>query len=209
MPQLQWSSERQTLCCGRKIFDPARLEWDEMRDSFSDTSLIDVEPGEALRRYAVQGRLRRVPIAIIGPREASADECDLAQKLGYAYARHGLQLICGGKNGVMEAACKGHVEGGGLPIGILPDEEWQMANPYVAIPLAMGIGPARNALIARAAVVLVAVGGGVGTLSEMALGLQFGRLVLAMLKAPLIDGVERIATIETAIERIGARIFQF
>jgi len=95
-----------------------------------------------------------------------------------------------------------------LPIGILPDEEWHMANPYVAIPIATGIGSARNALIARAALTLVAVGGGVGTLSEMALGLQFGRLVLAMAEVPYIDGVEHITKIETAIEKIAARTFQ-
>jgi len=207
MTQLQWSSERQALYYAGKVFDPFQLDWTPIKDGDPDASLIAVQADEALRRYAAQGLLRRVPVAIIGPREASADEYALAQALGHAYARHGLQLICGGKNGVMEAACKGHIEGGGLPIGILPDEEWHMANPYVAIPIATGIGPARNALIARAALALVAVGGGVGTLSEMALGLQFRRLVLAMSEAPHVEGVERVMTIEAVIEKIAARIF--
>jgi len=98
MSRMQWSSERQLLYCEGKIFDSARLEWNEVVDSFSDASLIDVRPDEALCRYAALSGLRRAPVAIIGPREASAHECDLAQKLGCAYARHGLQLICGGKN---------------------------------------------------------------------------------------------------------------
>ncbi|SFC39247.1 hypothetical protein SAMN05428997_106164 [Bosea sp. CRIB-10] len=121
-------------------------------------------------------------------------------------AQHGLQLLCGGKNGVMEAACKGHAAGGGLPIGLLPDEEWQAANPYVAIPIATGIGPARNAIIARSCLVLVAIGGGVGTLSEMALGLQFKRLVLALADAPVVDGVPRLDSTEAALARIADRI---
>jgi len=208
MSQLQWSSERQTLYRAKQVFDPVHLIWRTDEGSSSDSSLIHITPNEALLRYATQAKLRRVPVAIIGPREAKPHECDLARELGYEYARHGLQLICGGKNGVMEAACEGHVSGGGLPIGLLPDEEWQMANPYVAIPIATGIGPARNALIARAAIALVAIGGGVGTLSEMALGLQFGRLVLAMTDAPFVKGVEHIATIDTVIQKIATRILQ-
>src|SRR5690606_33257175 len=95
------------------------------------------------------------------------DELRMAERMGAEIARLGLQLLCGGKNGVMEAASKGCLEAGGLPIGLLPDEEWTAANPYVAIPIPSGIGPARNAIIARGCQVLIAIGGGHGTLSEM------------------------------------------
>ena len=204
MTTLQWIEDGQQLRHGGLRFDPMKLEW---QPDSSTGAVEDVTPTEALLRLAATQKLRRVPIGIIGPRDATASQVALAERMGEALARHGLQLLCGGKNGVMEAACKGHAEAGGLPVGLLPDEEWQHANPYVAIPIATGIGPARNAIIARACLVLVAIGGGVGTLSEMALGLQFKRLVLAMADAPAVDGVDRIDTVDEVIARIAMRIF--
>jgi uncharacterized protein (TIGR00725 family) len=205
MQQLFWSEVGQQLTDGTRSFDPMTLTW---RDDRTAEQGEDVTPAEALRRLAARQKLRRVPIGIIGPRDATPAQYALAEQMGEALARHGLQLLCGGKNGVMEAACKGHAQAGGLPVGLLPDEEWQHANPYVAIPIATGIGPARNAIIARACLVLVAIGGGVGTLSEMALGLQFNRLVLAMADAPAVDGVARVASVDDVIARIATRIFR-
>ncbi len=205
MVELRWNAQEKRLYGTGKVFDPSRLEWldNDAPDNRSDSA---VTPLEALKCLAGHRLLKRVPIGIIGPRDATVEQRQTAYQLASAMADHGLQLICGGKNGVMEAACEGHASRGGLPIGILPDEEWQAANPFVAIPIATGIGPARNAIIARACVALVAVGGGVGTLSEMALGLQFNRLVLAMAGAPHVDSVPVIETIEDALERIANRI---
>jgi uncharacterized protein (TIGR00725 family) len=205
MQQLFWSEVGQQLTDGTRSFDPMTLTW---RDDRTAEQGEDVTPAEALRRLAARQKLRRVPIGIIGPRDATPAQYALAEQMGGALAHHGLQLLCGGKNGVMEAACKGHAQAGGLPVGLLPDEEWQSANPYVAIPIATGIGPARNAIIARACLVLVAIGGGVGTLSEMALGLQFSRLVLAMADAPAVDGVARVASVDDVIAHIATRIFR-
>lgn len=203
--QMQWVAAARTVAADGRLFDPALLRWTDAAGQ--DCSGEPVTPTEALLRFAPDHRLRRVPVGIIGPREATPLQCALAAHMGHELARHGLQMLCGGKNGVMEAACRGHADGGGLPIGMLPDEEWDAANPFVAIPIATGIGPARNAIIARCCLTLVAIGGGVGTLSEMALGLQFNRLVLAMADAPEVDGVPRLADVEEAIARIAARIF--
>ena len=90
----------------------------------------------------------------------------------------------------------------------MPDEEWSAANPYVAIPLATGIGPARNAIIARAAEVLIAVGGGYGTLSEMAYGLHFDRLVLTLGDAPAVPGAIACASVEEALDRACHRLLR-
>jgi uncharacterized protein (TIGR00725 family) len=204
MIAMRWLSAARTIAADGKIFDPASLSWNTAPDP--------AEPGEpvtateALVRFAEDKSLRRVPIGVIGPREASTAQCVIAEEMGYELARHGLQMLCGGKTGVMEAACRGHAAGGGWPIGILPDDEWQAANRYVAIPIATGIGPARNAIIARSCLALVAIGGGVGTLSEMALGLQFNRLVLALADAPQVDGVERLAGVDEALARIATRL---
>lgn len=202
---MRWLPAAKTLAADGKIFDPATLSWTPAPDPVMLGKPVTAT--EALVRFAEDKRLRRVPIGVIGPREATAAQCLLAEEMGHKLARYGLQMLCGGKSGVMEAACRGHAGGGGLPIGILPDEEWQAANPYVAIPIATGIGPARNAIIARSCVALVAIGGGVGTLSEMALGLQFNRLVLALLDAPQVDGVRRLASVDDALARIGERLF--
>src|SRR5690606_28399583 len=99
-------------------------------------------------------------------------------------------------------------EAGGLPVGLIPDEEWHFANPYVAIPLATGIGPARNALIARACQVLSAVGGAYGTLSEMAYGPHFKHPDVALRDAPQVDGVTVCADAEEVMDRVCALVLE-
>jgi hypothetical protein len=103
---------------------------------------------------------------------------------------------------------KGASEAGGTVVGMLPDGDWRTANPWVTIPIATGIGVARNALIARAALALVAIGGGYGTISEMAFGLQFGKPVLAVGGHALLDGVEAMASADTALDRIARVVLE-
>ena len=148
------------------------------------------------------GQPCRVPIGVIGTRRAKAAERQAAFALGAGLGALGLVLICGGKGGVMAAACAGVAAAGGLSIGLLPDDEWAAANPHVGVPIATGIGVARNAIIARAALALIAVGGGYGTLSEIAFGLQFGRPVLALAGAPPVAGVRSMASPEAALDAV-------
>lgn len=152
--------------------------------------------------------MRRVPVGVIGPKRAGAEQLRAAEELGAALARSGMQVLTGGRIGVMEAASKGAFGAGGLPIGISPDDEWDSVNPYVAIPLATGLGPARNAVIARACEVLVAIGGEYGTLSEMALGMHFDRLVLALLDAPEVPGVHRCGSVNEAVDLAARRLLR-
>ena len=146
----------------------------------------------------------RPPVAVIGTREATDAEREAAFALGAGLADLGLTLLCGGRTGVMEAACAGAASAGGLSIGLLPDDEWQAANRFVTVPIATGIGVARNAIIARAALVLVAVGGGYGTLSEIALALQFGRPVLRLLDAPAVAGTRLARSPDGALDAVCA-----
>lgn len=142
----------------------------------------------------------RPPVAVIGPREASAGERETAYLLGRDLAAAGLTVLCGGRQGVMEEVCRGVHEAGGLSIGLLPEGDWSAGNRYSTVPIATGIGIARNALIARAAHVMVAVGAGLGTISEMALGLQFGKRVFAIAEKRLIEGVELFPTWDALAE---------
>src|SRR5947207_401634 len=144
----------------------------------------------------------RVPVAVIGPRHATPPEQQTAFSVGAGLAALGIVLLCGGKGGVMEAACEGAASARGMSIGLLPEGEWQAANRFVTVPIATGIGEARNAMIARAALVLIAIGGGYGTLSEIALALQFGRPVLTLLQAPAVAGLRSMVSVDAALDTV-------
>ena len=114
-------------------------------------------------------------VAVIGPgRDASAEELARAEEVGAAVADAGAVLVCGGLGGVMEAACRGARSGGGETVGLLPGVDRNAANPWVRIGIPTGLGEGRNALVVRAADCVVAVGGGWGTLAEIALAVRAG-----------------------------------
>ena len=113
-------------------------------------------------------------IAVIGGSTATPDEAKRAEAVGRALAEAGAVLICGGRGGVMEAACRGAKSAGGLTIGVLPGTSRSAANAYVDIPIVTGIGEARNAIITRTAQAVIAIGGSYGTLSEIAFARGFG-----------------------------------
>lgn len=183
-----------------RIFSPENQAWEEL-DTIP-AELTPVSETDAVTRLQQQGGRCRVPVGILGGRKASEEQLADALELGRLIAQMGLVLICGGRQGVMEAACKGAAEAGGICVGLLPDETPGTANPYVTIPLATGIGVARNAILTRAALCLVAVGGGYGTLSEIAFGLQFGKKVLGLSGAPNIPGMLPCRSAKEAAVRI-------
>jgi uncharacterized protein (TIGR00725 family) len=80
----------------------------------------------------------------------------------------------------MEAACRGAKDAGGTTIGILPGADRGAANPFVDFAIPTGLGEARNALVVRAADAVIAIGGGYGTLSEIALALRAGKPVIGL-----------------------------
>jgi uncharacterized protein (TIGR00725 family) len=117
----------------------------------------------------------RAWIAVVGPGSgASADELFAAEEAGAAIAEAGCGLVCGGLGGVMEAACRGARSRGGMTLGLLPGLDRDEANGWVVVAVPTGLGEARNALVVRAADAVVAIGGGWGTLSEIALAMKTG-----------------------------------
>lgn len=160
-------------------------------------------PSEALQRLArrQQGAHRlRQPVAIIGPREATDQQIEAAHDVAYALARCGVVLVCGGKIGVMQGAARGAHDAGGICIGLLPEEEARHGNPYLTVALPTGMGLSRNALVVRSAVCAIAIGGGLGTMSEMALALQWKLPVFATLGAPAVPGAGYFDTPQAALE---------
>ena len=121
--------------------------------------------------------------------------------VGRELGSRGVVVVTGGLGGVMEAACRGARESGGMTLGILPGTDRSAANPYVDIAIPTGLGEARNALVVRAADALIAIGGAYGTLSEIAFALKAGKRVVG-LGTWAIDGVEAADSAEVAVETV-------
>ncbi|HSM37226.1 MAG TPA: TIGR00725 family protein [Longimicrobiales bacterium] len=127
-------------------------------------------------------------VAVCGGSAPDGEDLRAAEAVGRAVAEAGAVLVCGGLGGAMAAACRGAADAGGTTIGVLPGADPAAANPWVAIPLATGMGEARNALVVAFADAIVAIGGAWGTLSEVALARAMGRPVV-LLRPGLTDGL--------------------
>lgn len=119
-------------------------------------------------------------IAVIGGSSAPPEVLGAAEAVGRELARAGVELVCGGLGGVMEAACRGAREAGGFTIGILPGEDRREANPWVTCAIPTGLGHFRNFLVVRAADGVIALPGASGTLSEAAMAITLGKRVVAV-----------------------------
>ncbi len=117
-------------------------------------------------------------IAVIGHAQATPGEYEAAYATGRILAGNRAVLVCGGLGGVMEAACKGAKDAGGTTVGILPGEDG--GNPYLDITIRTGLGHARNVVVVTSAEAVIAIGGGYGTLSEIAIALKTGRKVCGL-----------------------------
>lgn len=144
-------------------------------------------------------------IGVIGSRQCNKEISALAYDVGKKLAEKGFGLICGGLGGVMEAACKGASEAGGLTVGVLPGEFPVTANPFVGIRIATGMGIARNVIIVRSAAAVVAITGGAGTLSEIAHCLQLGVPVIGLNTHEVSDMIIHVATAGEAVAEVVKR----
>lgn len=153
---------------------------------------------------------RKPRIGVIGPSEADAQTLALAEQVGSEIARRGAILLCGGLGGVMEAAARGADREHGLTVGILPTPETGSANPFIDVPIATGMGEARNVVIVRSADAVIAIAGGYGTLSELAFALRHGVPVVGLgtwqIRAP--DGSEPPITRAVSPQEAVAEAFQ-
>ncbi len=128
---------------------------------------------------------RRTTVAVIGDGAITAEDGKwaMAYRLGGLVMEHGWTLVTGGRGGVMEAVCCGAREAQGYRpghiIGVLPGISSDEANPYVDVVMPTGLGHARNAIVAQADAI-VAIGGGAGTLTEMAMAWIHDRLLIAL-----------------------------
>lgn len=126
---------------------------------------------------------------IIGIIGAGKDLCtkemyDFASELGNSFLENGYRIVTGGKGGVMEAVCSGAMNSEsyfeGSIIAIIPEDEKKYSNRFSDIIIPTGIGINRNSIIINTADILVALGGGSGTLSEIAFAWQKQKYVLCV-----------------------------
>ncbi len=115
-------------------------------------------------------------ISVIGGEDASADSLHIAEEAGRELGKRGVTLCCGGRGGIMEAACRGARSAGGHTIGILPGHNASESPPnrWVEFPVFTGIGYARNSAVVLSADAVIAIDGAYGTLSEIAFALIHG-----------------------------------
>ena len=141
-------------------------------------------------------------IAVCGSSDVDRSGSERAREVGRLLARKGCSLICGGLGGVMEASCRGAKEEGGMTIGILPGNRREDANPYVDVPIVTGMGHARNLIIVQSAHAVIALPGGPGTLSEIALALKAGTPVVALDAWDEINGIHHSSSPHEAVETV-------
>ena len=90
---------------------------------------------------------------------------EVAEQVGRLIARKGGVLVCGGRGGVMRAACRGAKEENGITIGLLPYTK-EESNEHIDIAIPTTIGNVRNLIVANAGDAAIAIGGRWGTLNE-------------------------------------------
>ena len=127
-------------------------------------------------------RTHKIVIGVMGPAACDPETAALARSVGRGVAERGGVLLCGGRGGVMEAAADGARAAGGLTIGILPGTSAKESppNPHIELAIFTGLGEGRNWVNVCASDAIVAIGGGFGTLSEIALGLKAQKPVVLL-----------------------------
>jgi uncharacterized protein (TIGR00725 family) len=175
-----------------RAYMPATRIWQATPLSSAAEAINPIHALDWLQRES--GHPLKAPVGIIGPNEATEEQVAVAAEAGAIVGRMGLVVLCGGRWGVMEAASRGAASVGGLTIGLLPHGDPNLANSFVTVAIASGIGEARNAIIAQASSCLIAVGASHGTLSEVALGLRLGKRVFGLAGAAQVDGVVHLAS---------------
>ena len=158
-----------------------------MRDCVSNRGGNGVDGVEKLQ---FKQRLRRwlLYISVVGASECDEATRTVAYRVGSEIARRGHVLVCGGLGGVMDAAAHGSHDAGGTSVGILPWEDRSAASRWLTVSIPTDMGHARNALVALAGDAVIAVSGGYGTLSEIALALKMGKAVVGLGTWPLEPG---------------------
>ncbi|MDY7094558.1 MAG: TIGR00725 family protein [Acidobacteriota bacterium] len=121
-------------------------------------------------------------ISVIGAGVADEPLLQKAEAVGRLLAEAGAVVVCGGRGGVMEAACRGAQGTGGVTLGVLPGSgpDDSPPNAHVTHAIYTGLGQGRNQVVVLSGSAAIAIGGAWGTLNEIALALKHGRTVVCL-----------------------------
>lgn len=145
-------------------------------------------------------------ISVIGAGSPTPAARDQARQAGRLLAQRGFGVVTGGLGGVMEAACQGAFEAGGLTVGILPGSRRGQANPYCQVVIPSGMGQARNVMVVMAGEGALAISGGPGTLSEIGHALKMRKPVVGLGTWPvpgLPEADDAAEAVELLLDRLG------
>lgn len=149
-----------------------------------------------------------VYVAVVGGYDCSAAEYALAETVGELIARRGAVVVCGGRHGITEAACKGAKQAGGTTIGILPGDDYREANDYVDHAICTDIGSSRNHVIVMTADAVIAFPGKYGTLSEIAYALLHKRPIVSLGSWDVSDQIIKAQSPQEAVEKVFQEVRQ-
>ena len=127
--------------------------------------------------------MKKIQIGVIGYNyDASLPPktLDIAYEVGKEVAKKNAILVCGGLGGVMEYACKGAKDNGGLTVGIIPQEDYSHANRFCDIVICSGVGKSRDFIVSYSSDGIISVGGGVGTLIELCVGYMAKKIMVSI-----------------------------
>ncbi len=152
-------------------------------------------------------RLNRNLVGVIGAGTESDRTNQQAHEVGRLLARAGCSIICGGLEGVMRETARGFRDALGdadtgcrqIVVGILPSNDTHDGNDYLDLSIATGLGESRNSVIVNSAMAYIAVGGGFGTLSEIAYALRLGKTVIGLGSWDVHEDVIKASTPDEAV----------
>ena len=126
--------------------------------------------------------VRRRQILVIGNNDngCTPDIEKLAYDMGSKIAKSKSVLITGGLGGVMRAACHGAHDADGITVGIIPQNDFSLANEFCDIVIPSGMGLMRDFLNALSADGVIVIGGGSGTLSEICAAYMYKKPIIAL-----------------------------
>jgi uncharacterized protein (TIGR00725 family) len=145
-------------------------------------------------------------IGVMGGHDSDPETMSEALQLGEEIAKRGYIVLTGGGPGAMRAASEGAHRAGGLVIGILPNDRKRplagYPNEFVDIPIYTGMFDARNVINAKTPHVLIALRGGAGTLSEIALAIKAGTPVICLHSPGIIHSMASDVTVLETVEAV-------
>lgn len=144
-------------------------------------------------------------VSVIGGGTVDESIAAVAHDVGRLLGERGHEVVCGGRGGVMAAACRGANEAGARTIGILPGTNPDDANECVDVPIVTGLGNARNALVVANGDAAIAIDGRYGTLSEIALALDSG-IPVAAIDSHDVEGVRAVDSAKAAVDYVETNV---